>query len=63
MRWHKEHITEEGVMRHCSDSLAWKHFDHIHPDLQVIVVMLDWDFVQMDFSRLAKQGNSTLHGQ
>ena len=32
MRWHKEHITKEGIMRHCSDSLAWKHFDHIHPE-------------------------------
>ena len=31
MRWHKEHNTEEGVMRHCSDSLVWKHFDQIHP--------------------------------
>ena len=21
----------QGVMRHCSDSPAWKHFDHIYP--------------------------------
>jgi hypothetical protein len=28
MRWHAEHEIEEGgVMRHCSDSLAWKHFN------------------------------------
>ena len=33
MRWHKEHNIEEGVMRHCSDSPAWKHFDKIHPSL------------------------------
>ena len=35
MRWHKEHNTEEGVMRHCSDSPAWKHFDQIHPSFSV----------------------------
>ena len=35
MRWHKEHNTEEGVMRHCSDSPAWKHFDQIHPSFAV----------------------------
>ena len=35
MRWHKEHNTEEGVMRHCSDSPAWKHFDPIHPSFSV----------------------------
>ncbi|XP_050211471.1 uncharacterized protein LOC126661659 [Mercurialis annua] len=28
MRWHGEHEWEEdGIMRHCSDSLAWKHFN------------------------------------
>ena len=31
MRWHKEHNIEEGVMRNCSDSPTWKHFDQIHP--------------------------------
>ena len=35
MRWHKEHNTKEGVMRHCSDSPAWKHFDQIHPSFAV----------------------------
>ena len=35
MRWHKEHNTEEGVMRHCSDSPAWKHFNQIHPSFAV----------------------------
>ena len=32
MRWHAEHMSEDGVMRHCSDSEAWKHFNHYHPD-------------------------------
>ena len=32
MRWHAEHMSEDGVMRHCSDSEAWKHFNHSHPD-------------------------------
>ncbi|XP_059288082.1 uncharacterized protein LOC132041388 isoform X3 [Lycium ferocissimum] len=31
MRWHAEHEVEEGVMRHCSDAPAWKHFDRMHP--------------------------------
>ena len=31
MRWHAEHEAEEGVMRHCSDSPAWKHFNNIYP--------------------------------
>ncbi|XP_049388296.1 uncharacterized protein LOC125852607 [Solanum stenotomum] len=31
MRWHAEHEVEEGVMRHCSDAPAWKHFDKKHP--------------------------------
>ena len=32
MRWHAEHESEDGVMRHCSDSEAWKHFNQTHPD-------------------------------
>nr|XP_009788331.1 PREDICTED: uncharacterized protein LOC104236151 [Nicotiana sylvestris] len=31
MRWNHEHIQEEGVMRHPSDSKAWKHFNVTHP--------------------------------
>ncbi|KAL3628313.1 hypothetical protein CASFOL_027359 [Castilleja foliolosa] len=30
MRWHVEHVTEDGVMNHPSE--AWKHFDQIHSD-------------------------------
>ncbi|XP_019247927.1 PREDICTED: uncharacterized protein LOC109227279 isoform X2 [Nicotiana attenuata] len=30
MRWHFEH-EKDGVMRHCSDSPAWKHFDVPYP--------------------------------
>ena len=25
-------MSEDGVMCHCSDSEAWKHFNHSHPD-------------------------------
>ena len=32
MRWHTEHEVEDGVMIHCSNSLAWKHFDHTYLD-------------------------------
>ena len=32
MRWHSEHEVEQGVMHHPTDSLAWKHFNQIHPD-------------------------------
>lgn len=31
MRWHAEHEEEEGVMRHPSDSIAWKHFNDMQP--------------------------------
>ena len=32
MRWHAEHPTEDGIMRHPSDSEAWQHFDRTHWD-------------------------------
>lgn len=32
MRWHAEHVQEEGVMRHPSDAEAWKHFNIVHQD-------------------------------
>jgi Transposase family tnp2/Domain of unknown function (DUF4218)/Transposase-associated domain len=32
MRWHAEHVVEDGVMSHPSDSEAWKHFDQSHPE-------------------------------
>ena len=32
MRWHAEHVVEEGVMQHCSDALAWKHFNETNPN-------------------------------
>ena len=31
MRWHDDHFVEDGEMRHCYDSLAWKHFNAMHP--------------------------------
>ncbi|CAH9132998.1 unnamed protein product [Cuscuta epithymum] len=31
MRWHKDHHTEQGVMRHPSDAKAWSHFDNLYP--------------------------------
>ncbi|KAJ8761260.1 hypothetical protein K2173_001316 [Erythroxylum novogranatense] len=30
MRWHAEHDQEDGVMRHPSYALAWKHFNETH---------------------------------
>ena len=27
MRWNADHVQEDGVIRHCSDSPAWKHFN------------------------------------
>ncbi|KAJ8764170.1 hypothetical protein K2173_005090 [Erythroxylum novogranatense] len=30
MSWHAEHDQEDGVMRHPSDALAWKHFNDTH---------------------------------
>nr|GEW96589.1 hypothetical protein [Tanacetum cinerariifolium] len=31
MRWHDEHVQEDGVMSHPSDAEAWKHFDQTYP--------------------------------
>ncbi|KAM3379267.1 hypothetical protein P3S68_011681 [Capsicum galapagoense] len=31
IRWHHEHKKEDGMMRHPSDSEAWKHFNESHP--------------------------------
>jgi len=41
MRWHSEHEID-GVMRHPSDSPAWKHFDQVYPILHLKLEMLDW---------------------
>ncbi|XP_052181209.1 uncharacterized protein LOC127794273 [Diospyros lotus] len=30
MRWHADHVVEDGVMRHPSDSPAWIHFNQTH---------------------------------
>ncbi|KAJ8761601.1 hypothetical protein K2173_004377 [Erythroxylum novogranatense] len=35
MRWHAEHDQEDGVMRHPSDALAWKHFNDTHQHFAV----------------------------
>ena len=35
MRWHAEHDVVEGKIRHCSNSIAWKHFNTVHPDFTV----------------------------
>ncbi|WOH08702.1 hypothetical protein DCAR_0728148 [Daucus carota subsp. sativus] len=33
MRWHKEvRKTENGILRHPADGMAWKHFDNTYPD-------------------------------
>ncbi|XP_026396208.1 uncharacterized protein LOC113290830 [Papaver somniferum] len=31
MRWHHEGRTKDGVLRHPSDSEAWRHFDEMNP--------------------------------
>ena len=35
MRLHAEHEVVEGEMQHFYDSIAWKHFNTIHPDFAV----------------------------
>ena len=32
MRWHAEERTNDGILRHPTDSPAWKNFDQNHPD-------------------------------
>ena len=31
MRWHKEENVDDGLLKHPSDSMAWKSFDVKHP--------------------------------
>ncbi|XP_060211321.1 uncharacterized protein LOC132638477 isoform X1 [Lycium barbarum] len=31
MTWHKDKRVDDGIMRHPSDSMAWKSFDKLHP--------------------------------
>ena len=35
IRWHTDHVVEDGVMRHPSDSLAWIHFNETHWEFAV----------------------------
>ena len=35
MRWHAKYMSEDGVMCHCSDSEAWKHFNQTHLDFTI----------------------------
>ncbi|KAK9158064.1 hypothetical protein Scep_004638 [Stephania cephalantha] len=32
MRWHGDHSSPEDVMQHCSDSIAWRHFNDVNKD-------------------------------
>ncbi|KAK9107072.1 hypothetical protein Syun_023083 [Stephania yunnanensis] len=32
MRWHGDHSSPEDVMQHCSDSIAWRHFNDFNRD-------------------------------
>ena len=35
MRLQAEHEVVEGEMQNCSNSIAWKHFNTVHPDFAV----------------------------
>ena len=35
MRWHAEHVVEDDVMQHPSDSIAWKHFNDVNLDFAI----------------------------
>ena len=35
MRWHAENVVEVDVMQHPFDSIAWKHFNDVHPDFAI----------------------------
>ena len=35
MRWHAEHVVEDDVMQHPSDSISWKHFNDVHLDFAI----------------------------
>ncbi|KAK6793982.1 hypothetical protein RDI58_007435 [Solanum bulbocastanum] len=35
MTWHKDKRVGDGIMRHLTDSMAWKSFDELHPSFAV----------------------------
>ncbi|WMV31114.1 hypothetical protein MTR67_024499 [Solanum verrucosum] len=35
MTWHKDERTNDGIMRHPADSMAWKSFDDLHPSFAI----------------------------
>ena len=35
MRWHAEHVVEDDVMQHPSNSITWKHFNDVHPNFAI----------------------------
>nr|XP_016475280.1 PREDICTED: uncharacterized protein LOC107796969 [Nicotiana tabacum] len=63
MRWHHEHIQEEGVMCHPSEFKAWKHFNETHPFFVAKLGSVRWGLYTDGFQPLVIQGGNTLHGQ
>ena len=35
--WHGYKRAKDGIMRHLTDTLAWKHFDELHGDFALEV--------------------------
>ncbi|KAM3325080.1 hypothetical protein P3S67_000204 [Capsicum chacoense] len=64
MTWHHEHLKEDGVMRHPSDSEAWKNFNESHLFfLTMNQEMLGWGYVLMVSNHSVSLGENIHHGQ
>ena len=35
MKWHTEDCVKDGIMKHLTNSLAWKTFDEMHPSFSL----------------------------
>ena len=35
MKWHTEDRVKDGIMKHLTNSLAWKTFDEMHPSFSL----------------------------
>ncbi|GAB2296358.1 hypothetical protein Dimus_038419 [Dionaea muscipula] len=52
MRWHAEHLQEDGKINHPADAKAWKRFNDRHPDFASEVLNLRLGLCTDGFSPL-----------
>ncbi|KAM3287357.1 hypothetical protein P3S67_020787 [Capsicum chacoense] len=63
MRWNHEHKKENGVMRHPSDSEAWKHFNESHSFFAAEPRKVSLGLCTDGFQPFSQSGRNILRGQ